>query len=221
MPIYYRNPRDSAERPISLYGFSSAPKVFVAEGAAEAFFFEALFRDRNLPPDQYAVFDIYGKDKLKTALRVLSSDPLFSDVKVLGIMMDADNSPQGRLESILNNCRDIKFIGPETKIRNNGIARYQGKKLGVFVTPGKGSKGEMETLIKKEIEKSPEHPCIEEFKNCVKVQTGRNLIKKQIARIYISSIHKGVYGIAGGFDAKVLDINNPVYREPVRIFTSL
>ena len=221
MPAYFRNPGEGhRESKITLAGFSTAPKVFLTEGEAEGFFLEALFRDRGYPPDQYAVFCYGGNTRLGIALKTLHSELIFPDVNVLGIMTDADTHPSGVRNSVMGHCRKIGYIGPNTRLRS-GFASFQRRRLGIFVSPGSGRRGRIETLIKTEVAGKPENPCIEAFSDCMSDATGRRLSEKAIAQVFITSKIDSLCGVGRAFDAGVLDINNAAYADAVDIFTNL
>jgi len=52
-------------------------------------------------------------------------------------MSDADTDAQRVEQSILDQFRNIEYIGPQTRLRG-GIASYRGRKLGLFLSPGQG-----------------------------------------------------------------------------------
>ena len=215
---YFRNPGLNSK--ISLAGFPTAPKIFLAEGDAEGFFLEALFRDRDYPPDQYAVFCYGGNRRLGIALKTLQGELLFPDVNALGIMTDADTKSSGTRDSVMNHCRKIRYIGPRTILRS-GFASFQRRKLGVFVSPGGGRRGRIETLIKMEVAGEPENPCIEAFSDCLADTTGQTLSEKAIAQAFITSRIDSLCGVGRAFEAGVFDINNAAYEDAVNIFTNL
>ena len=76
MPIYFRNQGIRPAEKISLATFRLAPKVFLGEGDSEAFFLEALFRDRGYPSQEYAVFCYGGNKFLPIALNPHCPDDL-------------------------------------------------------------------------------------------------------------------------------------------------
>lgn len=221
MTTYFRNQGIRPAEKISLAGFQSAPKVFLAEGDAEAFFLEAVFRHHDYPRHEYAVFCYGGNKFLDIALKTLQGDKLFPDVTALGIMTDADNNPDGRKNSVLNHCRNINYIGPRTRLGTSGIASFGGRKLGLFVSPGGGKKGRIEDLVKKEIANNPEHPCIEAFSDCLNGVTGDSLSEKAVAQVFITSRNDTLCGVGRAFEARILDINDPAYAKAAQIFTSI
>jgi hypothetical protein len=84
---------------------------------------------------------LINKDEISTALKT-------SGLAALGIMVDADNNPAGRWQSIRNTCREIIPDLPD-ELPESGLIHIlsDGKKFGVWIMPDNKMQGMLETFL--------------------------------------------------------------------------
>ena len=221
MPAFYRNPNQGANgRTITLADFRVAPRIFLAEGASEAYFLNKLLEKLGRSADEYVVFCYGGNNGLPAALKSLSSNEIFSEVTKIGVMTDADDNSEIVRESVLNEFRKIGYIDSKTEM-NEGLARHDGRTLGVFVTPEGNSVGRIETMIMNEISGKNEILCINQLRQCLEEKAGNSLTDKAICQIFISIKKDNLCGVGRAFDMGIFDINDPAYDAAVSFFSSI
>ena len=196
-------------------------KIFLAEGLSEALFLDTLFTRKKFDKNEYCVFCIEGISNLKPSLKYLCSETEFDHVKSLGIMIDADDNPKERMDSVLNQLRDYDLSDENVDLKKNTVFVYNGRCIGIFISPGIGEKGRIETMIAKEIVTMKEYDCMSEYLKCLNERHHISLDEKAIVQIYISSKKPGLCGTGRGFEAGILDIEHKVYELAVTTFTSI
>jgi hypothetical protein len=205
---------------ITLAGHRYA-KIFLAEGLAEALFLNTLFTRKNFDENEYCVFCIKGISNLGTSLKYLCSETEFDQVKSLGIMIDADDNPKGRMDSVLNHLNNHDLSDENFDLKENTVFEYNERQIGIFISPGEGKKGRIETIIVEELSTKKEYECISEYINCLSERCHNTLDEKAIVQIYISSKKSDLCGTGRGFEAMILDIDHKTYELAVTTFTSI
>ena len=196
-------------------------KIFLAEGLAEALFFDTLFTKNNFDENEYCVFCFKGISNLTYSLKILCSEPEFDHVKSLGIMIDADDNPKGRMDSTLRYLHHYDLSDENFVLEENTIFEYKGRRIGIFISPGMGKEGRIETMIVEEIATKKEYDCILEYFNCLNERHHINLDEKAIVQIYISLKKSDLCGTGRGFEAGIFDIEHIIYESAVTTFTSI
>jgi len=214
MPNFYRTR-------LRLTGEPQFSKIFLAEGLAEALFLDTLFSNKGYDPNEYCVFCFEGITKFGTALKILCTEPNFKHVTSLGIMVDADSDPNGRLKGILGELAKYDLANKRTDPLENNIFEFSERRIGIFISPGGENEGRIETMIVEEIASTKEDDCISEFNQCISSKHNITLDEKAIVQIYISLKRSNLCGTGRGFEAGIFDIDHKAYRLAVRVFTEL
>ena len=196
-------------------------KIFLGEGLAEALFLDTLFSRKNFDNNEYCVFCIKGISFLKTSLKIICSEPEFENVKSLGIMIDANGKPKERTDSVLRQLHAHDLSDENFDLKENTVFEYNGRSIGIFISPGLGKKGRIETMVVEEIVTKNEYNCISEYIKCLKERHHISLDEKAIVQIYISSKKSDLCGTGRGFEAGILDVEHKAYELAVTTFTSI
>jgi hypothetical protein len=196
-------------------------KIFLAEGTAEALFLNTLFTLRQFNENEYCIFCIKGLNNLKTSLKILNSREEFEQVKSLGIMVDADSNPQGRMASVLQQLCDFDLSDKNFDLKTDTTYQYKGRRIGVFISPGAGKKGRIENMIAEEIIAKDEYTCISNYMKCLDEKCNRKLDEKALVQIFISSNKSDLCGTGRGFEVGILDVEHKAYESAVTTFTSI
>ena len=204
---------------ISLSGITVPVKIFLAEGLSEALFLERLFQEEMLDPNEVIIFCIKGVNNLGLTLKLLVDEEEFPHVTSLGIMLDADTRPKTRFNMALRECRKIRFISTATTMTGPGVCSEGRRKLGIFVSPGDGRNGCIETLILDEVREKPEFSCLEDLVDCLIALGASKLSDKALCQMYISLKRDRVCGAGRAFESGIFDISHPAYEQAAGIFT--
>ncbi len=196
-------------------------KIFLAEGMAEALFLDTIFTRKNFDKNEYCVFCIKGISNLKFSLKTLSSEVEFDHVNSLGIMIDAENNLEGRMISILKQLREIDLSDDNFDLKKETIYQYKERQIGVFISPGTGKNGRIETMIFEEIVTRNEYACITDYLKCLNDRCKINLDEKALVQIFISSKQSDLCGTGRAFEAGILDVEHKAYELAVNTFTSI
>ena len=94
-------------------------------------------------------------------------EPNFEKVSALGIMLDADDHPESRLRPAAIALGLANFPSDEDALRNDYLCLHGPKKAGVFVSPGNGEKGQIETLVIEEIQTTKFFECLTDYEACI------------------------------------------------------
>ena len=196
---------------ISLSGTFAPTVVFLAEGATEQHFIDKALQGLRAPVNDCAVFSLDGYSQLKNKIRNIMKEPNFEKVSALGIMLDADDHPESRLRPAAIALGLANFPSDEDALRNDYLCLHGPKKAGVFVSPGNGEKGQIETLVIEEIQTTKFFECLTDYEACIKKISGR-LDAKGFVQGYISTRKGSLCGVGRAFEAGILDVNHRAYE---------
>ena len=137
-------------------------------------------RERNPP---MPVFDIKDKSSLQELLHSISSEVKFPGRRAVGIMVDANDDPKRRWQSVAYRVRNIGAVLPDSPCPNGTIARripnFPRLRLGIWLMPDNVSSGELEHFIAGMIpRKDPVWPLARQYIN----QIARPVFKPQKKR---------------------------------------
>lgn len=145
------------------------PKIVVTEGLEEERFFPRLLSIRNKSPlsDGIQFVNCGGKSNLENFLKGASDFTGFSQVKSIGIILDADSQPQGvqpTFEKAQNALRSIQFPVP-TQMGKPEVTT--GKRAIIWVMPNNQDDGELEDLCLAALTNHALIPCVQQIEECV------------------------------------------------------
>ena len=174
------------------------PVLLLVEGDDEKEFFGALLREMKMTGIQ--VQDFRGKNNLSNFLETLRDQHGFAQrVVSLGIVRDADDSPEGAFQSVGTALRNNKFpqpSKPETPEGNN-------PRVAVLILPDAETSGMLETICLRSVADDPVMQCIGEYFNCIrKVSQLPGNMDKAMVQAFLASRPESVphLGIAAQKD---------------------
>ncbi len=133
----------------------SKPSLLLCEGEDEVSFFSAWFLELSITDVQVIAYQ--GKTKLAQYLSDLTKVSGLSKVSRIGIIRDADESAAAALQSVQHAVEaapeGIRHLNPQ-----------------IFVLPGEGKQGALESLWLASLTTDPLAPCIDEFFHCIKTK---------------------------------------------------
>jgi len=205
-----------AKRAIDFNSLSPDSRLFLGEGSSEVGLLNAIIAE--LAVERAQVFEVKGEKHLKTVLEVLSDQATArAALSCLGIVFDANANAKAKLDSIAATLNSCGFDFDQANLSAQGV--YSGSlPIGVFISPGNGKAGRIETLILEEVASSSVQPCVEGFAKCVEHHSKRKVDEKGLVQVYLGSFN-AAHGIAVAFERRILDIRHNAYadvREMVR-----
>lgn len=129
----------------------SKPGLLLCEGSDEENFFSAWFAELNITDVQVIAYQ--GKAKLATFLADVVKLKGFDAIKRIGIIRDADEDAASALQSL------------EYAVAHAPGA-FQQLNPDIFVLPGEGKPGALESLWLASLQGSPMESCVEDFFRC-------------------------------------------------------
>jgi hypothetical protein len=140
-------------------------KLLVVEGEDDFHFFRA-FLDRMGIQDVQVVGS-GGKTKLAEYLAGVSKDDFFQDfVYSLGIVRDADDSPDGAFQSVCGALEKANLPVPVKPMKpKSGI-----KQVSVMILPFSNKKGALENLCLEAVVADPAIKCVDDYFKCLSQQ---------------------------------------------------
>ncbi len=133
----------------------SKPGLLLCEGEDEVKFFNAWFFDLNITDVQVIAYE--GKARLATFLTDVVKLKGFNLVNRAGIIRDADEDASGALQSV-----EYALAQAPDELRQHNPK--------IFVLPGDGKPGALESLWLASLEGSPMETCVEDFFRCAETK---------------------------------------------------
>jgi hypothetical protein len=137
----------------------SEPRLLIGEGMEEILFFKAMLGHLGITGVQ--VEQYRGKAGLAPYLRTLTVRPGFSELRVLHITRDADDSPEDAFASV------------EGAVKGADLPRSL--VVRTYLLPGSGRRGALEDLCLEAIAGQPIEQCIDDYFGCVRRVTSVDL----------------------------------------------
>ena len=140
------------------------PKLVLVEGKDDELFFDALRQHLGLGDIQFR--QIGGKANLRNALRGVVSDPGFSKVIALGIVLDADDNPKATFQSVRDALQKVGLPVPTQPMTPaSGYPR-----VSVMILPNAQNPGSLEDVCLKAVAGTPVMKCVDKFFCCLQRQ---------------------------------------------------
>lgn len=140
-------------------------RVLIVEGYSDLTFFSEFLATLH-GPDKVFIKPMEGKTDLIAKLETFISAKLLADKKTICVIVDADDNPRGTKESLENELSRItgQQVTNESWTKGN-------PSIGLYVTPGGGANGEIETLVwnawSREVKNHPARDCIMAYRDCM------------------------------------------------------
>lgn len=137
-------------------------RILLVEGSEEVAWLRGLEgRGEWLAAVQVIAFA--GKDNLSSALAALVRDPGFADIVSIGVLRDADDSPENALASVRGALSRQGLPALERSGAFDGTA----PRVGVFIVPGGDAPGMLETLCWQSVADTPAGRCVTAMEQCL------------------------------------------------------
>jgi len=137
----------------------SEPRLLIGEGVEEVLFFTAMLKHLGITGVQVEQYS--GKAELAPYLRTLKVRPGFSQLRVLHITRDADDSPEAASASVADAVQRAGF--PASVV------------VRTLLLPGAGRQGALEHLCLEAIAGQPIEQCVDDYFGCVRRVTSVDL----------------------------------------------
>ena len=154
-----------------------------------------------------------GVENLGSRLKVYVKTPGWSNVRRVGILVDSDNDPAARLNSIRSALGNAQLPVP------NEAGEILGEGLSVLYStlPAPDAAGRLETVIAKAVPDAT-RTCIDQFMGCIGIAddgaSGHH--EKAFVHAFIASTAKPGAKIGEAVTAGAIDVTSPAF-EPIRI----
>ena len=157
----------------------------LVEGNDQRNFFEAFVDHLSLGNVQVQNFG--GTNELRGFLLTLVNAPGFrQNVQSIGIVRDAETSPDEAFQSVQNSLRNAGLAVPDRPEGQYGTDPT----VAVQILPGEHRAGMLETLLCESFSHTPEDRCIADFFKCVEITWSNGAIRrpeKARARAYLTT----------------------------------
>ena len=206
---------------LSLSGDFKPSIVFFAEGNPEAHFINKVLESiGGISTDDCVIYMFGGLSKLKNKISLVSKEPNFDNVNKVGFFVDAEDSPAARRDQIID-CLKIIVFPDDLENLDNQVIVDNGKKAGVFISPGNDNVGRIEDMVLEELQNKDEWECIQQYVACIKGTLGKELDEKSITQIGVSTIDGKICGLGIAFKKGILDITHKAYEPVVNMVNNL
>lgn len=142
-------------------------KLLIVEGIDEVSVISKIFENNRIDDVQLIPFG--GKNRLPGYLKnVLTKDPNFHSVSLIGIVRDADNDAEGAFKSVCSALQNSGLdIPTEVNVKTNGKPS-----IIVLILPGNNKAGSLEDIFIDSVKGKPVMQCVEDYFKCVHVKQG-------------------------------------------------
>lgn len=184
----------------------------LVEGNDERNFFESLIKHLSL--ENMEIRNFRGKDNLRDFLMALCDDDDFAGaVQSIGIVRDADGSAESTFESIRDSLLHVGLPVPDWP--QSFVRTDSGPTVGVFVMPGGGRTGMLETILRDTFANSKIDRCIDVYLDCVGALPGVDLRRPDKARVHAWLATRPDPHVSVGVAAKkgYWDMNHPALKD--------
>jgi len=153
-------------------------KQLLVEGKDAKIFFEALLS--NLDITEIQIQNYGGIDELKGFLNQFSKAPGFQEkVESIGIIRDAENRFKSAFQSIGSALNMAGFSVPQRPQQKTESQPC----ISVFILPDNKTKGMLETLCNRSVDKDPAMVCVDTYFDCLKENSVKLPKKIEKARL--------------------------------------
>ena len=182
-------------------------KLVLVEGKDDELFFDAICQHLGLGDIQFR--QIGGKANLRNALRGVVSDPGFSKVIALGIVLDADDSFEATFQSV---CDALQKVG--LPVPTQPMTPASGHpRVSVMILPDAQNPGSLEDVCLKAIAGTPVMKCVDNFFCCLQrhcLPPPKNLSKAKV-HAYLASMPDPDKRLGESAQAGYWDLNHPAF----------
>lgn len=198
-------------------------RVLIVEGYGDLLFYAELLEFIGLHK-QVFIKEFNGYREITRKLDAFLNPQLLAEKKAIGLIVDADLDPAGRIQSVTQAIEKATTRKPQHGTWVEGV---QGEaKIGLFVTPDGLRSGEVETLVWESWAEAhrgePQLDCIETYFRCM---SGLGLQSKSVDKGRIAAVWAIHYDddprLGPGTRAKVFDVGRPEYQPLIAFLQGL
>jgi len=153
------------------------PYLLIVEGEDDYKFFESFLRCLKMTNIQ--IFCLRGKNNLNDILKTLKNTPGFDRLKSIGIVRDANFSPERSFQSVQSALSNADLPVPDEEMKPAG----QELKVFVLLVPGINEIGSLEDLCLRAVANDIAISCVDSYLKCLqkkKIKFQRNLSKARV-----------------------------------------
>lgn len=195
-------------------------RLFLAEGLSEVHFLDQCLGALGCEQDA-VIHCIKGLGNLGTVLKLLEQTPGFADLRCLGVMVDAETDHEARLTSLTGHFQNVGLVLDRAAVAQSAVCCMKPCPVGVFISPGAGRTGRIETLVRTEITGHPAWTCIAPIEDCIEHAVKRRPGDKQVVQMFIAALKDGLSNVGDAFREGVLNAGHPAYEQPRALFAQL
>jgi hypothetical protein len=190
--------------------------LFLAEGLPEVGFLEAALKLRKASADTTTILCFRGIDKMgrhaNTIVKFIDPQTVQA-LQGVGIIADSENSPKGRIDSVIECAKSFLFPKCAADLKVTGRHTDGNRKFAVSLSPALDQQGRIETLILQEISPKETMKCICASFECIsKANNGRDVDDKAKVQMYISAVmNNSMAGIRQGFSGGLFSVVDKAY----------
>ncbi len=193
-------------------------KQLLVEGNDADSFLTVLLK--NLKITSIQIQNYGGKDELKGFLKQFLKAPGFQEkVESLGIVRDAETSPKSAFQSICSALKIAGFPVPQIPLEKTKTQPC----ISVFILPDNKTKGMLETICLRSVEKDSTMVCIDTYFKCLKkkLNTLPKNIEKARLQAFLASRKKVPRKLGIAAMQNVWPWDSPVFKNIKQFLNSL
>lgn len=152
---------DSSPRRFNRKTFTS-PNLLMVEGPDDFHFFRFL-----RPRDDVQIHVYEGKDRLGLEIQTIRAVEGYDQINRIAIVRDADGDPNAAVQSVLSQWAQALRGTVPGVVSDQWFLDEQGKQWSVWVMPGPGAAGDLESLLWEAVGVSGHRACVEDLINCL------------------------------------------------------
>lgn len=142
-------------------------EILLVEGKDEEGFFASYIKYHKISTS-VQIIDAGGVTNFKSRLYSIARDKNFPDVKVLGVVRDAECDASSAFDSVVACLRDYAPNFPIPKQSQAVEKSDDGLKCGIMIIPPGCASGMLEDLCLRSVADSRQMQCVNEFIDCLK-----------------------------------------------------
>ena len=187
---------------------TSSKQLFILEGKTDKVMVRSVLEKLNIRHVEFK--ECNGIENLLRVFPVLIKE---SDMRSIGIIVDANNSLKGRWQSIRNKLihSDLDIELPEVPCRHGTVQKFENQIIGIWVMPDNQRSGALEDFV---VELIPDDDRWELACNFVKDAKDRGIpIRESKSQVYawLSIVAPGMR-IGTAFKANKLELDTTNYK---------
>lgn len=192
-------------------------RLLLVEGKDECNFFTALLKHYKLELG-IQVIEAGGISQFGSMLKNILLSSMQNRIKLqsLGVIRDADDSPESALQSVKNALRNNTLPCPEFPAQFTG----ERPRVGIFVLPSGDTSGNLETLCRCSVENNHKAACADDDIRCLKKDTIKSE-DKAFAHAYLAAGDDPMARVGEGALAGVWDFEHEMFKPLIRFLKGI